>query len=558
MVGQAKGALSHRAGSGVVALLVSALGTASLALPAASQPTFYPPSQRLAGRSPQLISLSEECLAPRVSGPAIEPGDLRVDTIRINAGAHVAAIDLAPETQDLIGRTVSATTLARLADRVTCVYQGRGIVSAVARVSPGAAQGVWSLDINEGRVGSVVIEAADAETEGYLRTAFRGVRQGGPLRAQDLRAGLQSAADLGVHGVSLQAEATTDDPSVLDLVILSGRSPAPAPVDQGVLTLTASSGSSAREIASAAAAQSPAAQQPPGLGIRRTLADLRRSLRTFDDLDARTEYEEFEFVPVESLREEIQGIFRVRRFEVAKPLAVAADSAVTARAGLVASIHREQDPMGPIVGLDRQTVAYFGLKAEHRGGEDGQDSESLDLSVRQGLEAGGASRPGDRLMSRPAADPQGTTFRGKGSLRRHFGGGVVEANVRGQWADAIQLGVQRFNFETQEDDRFLDGDTLTGDRGVSVDLRWIGAAREFSGVTMSPLAFVTAARTWNEGPPGERRRQVALGGGGLRLRLGRLAQLDVVYARRVGHGETGGERFAPRVMITLSRAFGGR
>lgn len=214
--------------------------------------------------------------------------------------------------------------------------------------------------------------------------------------------------------------------------------------------------------------------------------------------------------------------------------------------------------MGPIVGLDRMTIAYLGLKAEHRGGEDGADTESLDLSVRQGLEVGGASRRGDPLISRPGSDPQGTTIRGKGSIRRQLGGGVVEANLRGQWADAAQLGVQRFNFETQEDDRFLDGDTLNGDRGVSVDLRWIGAAREFSGVSLSPLAFVTAARTWNEGPPGERRRQVALGGGGLRMRLGRLAQLDVVYARRIGHGETGEERFAPRVMITLSRVFGSR
>lgn len=558
MVDYAKGELSHRTGSGIVALLVSALGVTSLALPAASQTTFYPPAQRLAGRSPQLISLSEECLAPRVSGRAIEPGDLRVDTIRINASAHVAAIDLAPETQDLIGRAVSAATLARLADRVTCVYHGRGIMSAVARVSPGATQGAWNLDINEGRVGSVVIKAADPAAEGYLRAAFQGVRPGSPLRARDLRAGLQLAAAEGMHGVSLRASAASDDPWALDLVISAGQEAAPASADQEVLTLTASSRSSADEIAAAGASQSPRAQETSGVGIGRALAGLRRSLRTFDDLDARTEYEQFEFVPVESLREEVQGVFRLSRFEVAKPLAVAANSSVTARAGLVASIHREQDPMGPIVGLDRMTIAYLGLKAEHRGGEDGADTESLDLSVRQGLEVGGASRRGDPLISRPGSDPQGTTIRGKGSIRRQLGGGVVEANLRGQWADAAQLGVQRFNFETQEDDRFLDGDTLNGDRGVSVDLRWIGAAREFSGVSLSPLAFVTAARTWNEGPPGERRRQVALGGGGLRMRLGRLAQLDVVYARRIGHGETGEERFAPRVMITLSRVFGSR
>ena len=548
--------MSHRRGSGIVALLDSILGVGSLALPAASQSTISPPAQRLAGRSTQLISLSEACLAPRVSGRAIEPGDLRVDTIRITASAHVAAIDLAPETQDLIGRAVSAATLARLADRVTCVYQGRGIVSAIARVSPGVTQGAWILDVNEGRVGSVVIDAADAEAEGYLQAAFQGVRPGAPLRTQDLRAGLQLAAAQGMHGVSLRAAAANDDPWALDLVISAGQGTAPAPADQEVLTLTASSRSSADEIAAAGASQLPLAQQTPGVGVGRALAGLRRSLRTFDELDVRTEYEEFEFVPVESLRQEIQGVFRMTRFEVAKPLAVAANSSVTARAGLMASIQREQDPMGPVVGLDRLTVAYLGLKAEHRGGEDGADTESLDFSVRQGLEVGGASRRGDPLISRPGSDPQGTTIRGKGSLRRQLGGGVVEANIRGQWADTAQLGVQRFNFETQEDDRFLDGDTLNGDRGVSVDLRVIGAAREFSGFSVSPLAFVTAARTWNEAPAGERRRQVALGGGGLRLRLGRLAQVDVVYARRIGRGETGEERFAPRVMITLSRVFG--
>ena len=79
------------------------------------------------------------------------------------------------------------------------------------------------------------------------------------------------------------------------------------------------------------------------------------------------------------------------------------------------------------------------------------------------------------------------------------------------------------------------------------------------GWSVSPLAFIEGAQAWNNDNFGPRRSRIALGGGGLRIKLGGKARLDIVYARPVGKPKGVDEdRFGPRLLFTLTTTFGGR
>lgn len=541
-----------RTGSAVAAALIT-LGSASaqggdpfpnavaIALPDAGQPG---------------------CGVPRLTGSDIVEGPLRIDTIGIAEAGRLDPFELSREFEPFIGRAVDQGSLDRLAGRIACLARGKGLVGADAGIAQ-ESPGVWKLTVRAGRVEAVVVDTGDARLDAFLRRAFGQVKPGRPLEASALRRGLALANRQGVWRVSLKAAPSPADPTVVTLLIdapipepavfASLQNNAPDSVGRwwGGATVIANGATPAYDQTMVGAFASHDGESQRGAQVS------SRVLLNDDGLAVRGELGWFEQRPDEKAPlPDTRGTTRLARVELDKPIATAPGVVVTARGGVEAVSQRTELLGGPVTARDDIVVGYLGVHADRTAGESVQ---SVDLSVRQGLDVAGASRPGDPLLSRPDANPQATVVRAEASARRPLARGTLQARARAQWAEDPLVAYEEFTFGGAPGGRGLDAGAMYGDRGVAVGLDWFGPSREIGGFDVSPIAFIEAAQAWNIDGYGPKKSRIALGGGGLRIRLGDKAQLDIVYARPVGKPRGVDEdRFEPRVLFTLTTRFGGR
>ncbi|MBX7248831.1 MAG: hypothetical protein K1X35_07205 [Caulobacteraceae bacterium] len=504
------------------------------------------------------------CSIPRLGPGDIVDGPLQIDSIGIALAGPLDRFDLANEVAPFIGRSVSQASLGRLAGRIACLAQARGAVAADAGVTPTGVPGTWSLAVREARVQAVAVDTGDARLDGFLRKAFGQVKPGQALRASALRQGLAVANAQGVWSISLKAAPDPVDPSLVTLVI-----DAPVPEAHVFASLQNNAPPSVGQWWGGATAitngLTPAYEQTQ-IGVFHALQGDRqrganlssRALLGEDGLVGRVDLGFYEQTPDErGGLPDTHGETRLARVELSRPVYTAPGVVVVGRAGVESVSQRTERLGGPTTARDDITVGYLGVHADRIDGPSGQ---SLDLSVRQGLDAFGASRPGDPRLSRPDADPQATVLRGEASGRRPLAGGTLQARARGQWTDDPLVAYEEFNFGGAPGGRGLDAGALAGDRGVSLGLDWFGPARRMNGGwSISPVAFVEGAQAWNLDDYGPRRSRIVLGGGGLRINFGDEAHLDIVYARPVGEPKGVDEdRFGPRLLFTLTTRLGGR
>ena len=555
-------------GSAVGAVLIAAAGLAASTRPVGAQTA--PPSAEELIRLDQapFIYLPDAgkagCDIPRITSTTIADGPLRIDSIGIASAGPIDPFDLTNETAPFIGRSVDQASLDGLAGRIACLARSRGAIIADAGIVQTETPGVWRLSVKEGRVEAIVIDTGDARLDGFLRRAFGQVRPGQPLKASALRQGVALANRQGVWSVSLKAAPSTADPSAVTLVI-----DAPVPGAHVFASLQNNAPSSVGEWWGGATAivngVTPAYDQT-SIGVFHSLTGDRqrgvqassRVLLNDDGLGGRVDLGWYEQTPDERAPlSDTHSETRLARIELDKPLATAPGVVVMGRAGLESVSQRTELLGGPTTARDDLTVGYLGVHLDRVDGDTGQ---SADLSVRQGLDALGASRPGDPLLSRPDANPQATVVRAEASAHRPLASGTIQARVRGQWSDDGLLAYEEFNFGgAPGGGRGLDPGALYGDKAVAVGLDWLGPARNMGGWSVSPVAFIEGARAWNNDDYGPRRSQVALGGGGLRIRLGDRVQLEIVYARLVGEAKgVDKDRFQPRLLFSLTSTFGGR
>ncbi len=554
-------------GSALGAVLIAAAGLAVTTHPAGAQTA--PPSSdemRRLDAAPAIYlpdAGQAGCDIARLTSATIGEGPLLISSIGIAAAGPIDPFDLSQETAPFIGRSVDQASLDKLAGRIACLARSKGAVTADAGIVQAETPGVWRLTVKEGRVEAVVIDTGDPRLDAFLRRAFGQVRPGQPLKASALRQGLALANRQGVWSVSLKAAPSAADPSVVTLVI-----DAPIPDAHVFASIQNNAPSSVGEWWGGATAivngVTPAYDQTQ-IGVFHSLTGDRqrgvqassRVLLNDDGLGGRVDLGWYEQTPDERAPlPDTHGETRLARIELDKPLATAPGVVVFGRAGLESVSQRTELLGGPTTARDDLTVGYLGVHLDRVDGDSGQ---SADLSVRQGLDALGASRPGDPLLSRPDANPQATVVRAEASAHRPLGGGTIQARVRGQWSDDGLLAYEEFNFGGTPGGRGLDPGALYGDKGVAVGLDWFGPARDMGGWSVSPLAFIEGAQAWNNDDYGPRRSRIALGGGGLRIKLGDKAQLDIVYARPVGKPKGVDEdRFGPRLLFTLTTRFGGR
>lgn len=544
----------------IIALTGSAIA-AALTLSAASAQTAPPFANAVDLYLPD--ASGPPCTMPRLIGPDLGDGPLKIDTIGIGAAGPLQPIDIAQETAPFIGRSVDQASLDKLAGRIACLARGKGAVTADAGIVQSATPGVWTLTVTEGRVESVVIDTGDTRLDNFLRKAFGQVKPGQPLKASSLRQGLALANRQGVWSVSLKLAANPSDPSLTTLII-----DAPVP-DAHVFTSIQNNApdsvgnwwGGATVIGNGVTA----AYDQTSVGVFHSLEGDRqrgvqassRVLLNDDGLAGRIDLGFYEQTPDEKgLAPDTRGTTRFARVELDQPIATAPGIVVTARGGLESVSQRTELLGGPTTARDDLVIGYLGLHGDRIAGE---SSQSADLSVRQGLDVAGASRPGDPLLSRPDANPQATVVRGEASARRPFARGTIQARVRGQWSDDALTAYEEFNFGGTPGGRGLDPGALYGDRGVAVGLDWFGPSRDMGGFAVSPIAFVEGAQAWNNDDFGPRRSRIVLGGGGFRIKLTDRVQLDVVYARPIGEAKGVDEdRFGPRLLFNLTTTLGGR
>lgn len=501
------------------------------------------------------------CAIPRLTAADVAEGPLRIDTIGITAAGRLDPLELSREFEPFIGRSVDQGSLDRLAGRIACMARGKGVLSADAGIAQ-ESPGVWKLTVREGRVEGIVVDTGDARLDNFLRKAFGQVKTGRPLDAAALRQGVAVANRQGVWSVSLKTAPSPSDPTAVTLIV---DAPIPAPAvfaslqnnapDSvgrwwGGATVIANGTTPAYDQTMIGAFSSLDGESQRGVQAS------SRVLLDDDGLAMRGEFSWFEQRPEEKGLPDTRGTTRLARVELEKPLATAPGVVVSGRAGVEAVSQRTELLGGPTTASDDLVVGYLGVHADRTAGE---SSQSADLSIRQGLDVAGASRPGDALLSRPDADPQATVVRAEASARRPLGSGTVQARVRGQWTEDPLVAYEEFTFGGAPGGRGLDPGAMYGDRGVAVGLDWFGPARDIGGFEVSPIAFVEAAQAWNIDSYGPKKSRIALGGGGLRIKLSDRAQLDIVYARPVGKPKGVDEdRFEPRVLFTLTTRFGGR
>jgi len=545
-------------------VILSALLSAAAAASAQS-PTANPDADvrlRFADATPLPIPPlgDRSCPVERITASTATAGALQVDTIGIDAAGAVHPAELARETEALIGRSVDQGTLDRLAVRAECLYRQKGVLSARATVAPGASPGQWRLAVEEGRVRSVEAATGDQRLDDFLRRAFGQVKPGQPLRAEDLRRGQALAARNGVWSVSTRLSRDPSDPGAVTLVV-----EAPKPRTNVFVSAQNDAPESVGRWWAGASVigngLTPLNEQTT-LGVFHSLEGdgqrgvqlSSRALLSDSGLGGRVDLAWYEQRPDEKppLADTV-GTTRLARVELDYPFTASLDLLVVGRVGFEAVEQEVTLLGGPKSSDDSVRIAYAGVRAERR---DGDTTQTFDVSVRQGVELLGGSRRGDALLSRPEADPEATVLRGEASFGTPLAGGRLQGTVRGQYASEPLLAYEEFTFGGGPGGRGLDPGALYGDRGVAVTVEWIGPPRDLGRIDLSPLAFVEAAKAWNEDMAyGPREGHVVLGGAGLRFRIDERTVIDVVYAHGFDFEGVDEDRFGRRVLVTVRTSF---
>lgn len=182
------------------------------------------------------------------------------------------------------------------------------------------------------------------------------------------------------------------------------------------------------------------------------------------------------------------------------------------------------------------------------------------IELRKGLDALGASKRGDPLLSRADGRPAFTAVRLNGSVRHDFTGGrlvpFVSATASGQWAPHGLPAYEEFQVGNYTVGRGYDPGAASGDRAAAVQLEaGADAPLTRTGSPLGPTAiglfgFYDTAKLWNEDPLSYDARIVSLGGG-VRLRA-RHIQLGLTYAAPQRAALPGAARPSDRLLVSLS------
>ena len=510
---------------------------------------------------------ADACPQERVVGLIGDETPLATLTNLSPVGQRAAEpLALADDWNDLIGRPVSREGLARIAMRAECRYRESGYVFARAAITGDATTGAYTLRVREGVVASLEAAAGDDALAGVVLRAFRGVREGAPLNAADVRRGLANAASIGVTNVRPTVRRARSDPDAINLVLVVEPPPNQLfgqvqnhnikPLGPwGALFGVRMHGLSPlyeRSVLGVYLSEDGEEQQAAQVSTE--------ALLTRSGLKARIEAAYARARPGDTLAPlDVEGETTFFTAELAHPIVVRRGLIASARVGVEAVAQETTFFGGVPISDDSLRVAQAGVRLDGlwRGVAWGAGAD-----VRKGLSSLGASGKGDANLSRADADPQAALLRVETEASAKLGGaGSARVSVRGQHADASLPAFEEFNFGALSGGRGFDAGAIAGDRGVAGSLE-LATRPVVVGphLAAQPYVFVDAARTWNEGMALVRRADGVSAGIGVRADLFERARLDVVYAQPIGNlrgasQTAGGARLMVQVSASLDWTF---
>ena len=191
------------------------------------------------------------------------------------------------------------------------------------------------------------------------------------------------------------------------------------------------------------------------------------------------------------------------------------------------------------------------------GRENGRLFTRYGLELRQGVQVGDASRPGDFALSRFGSDPQATVLRFNlaGEARANDKARLA-FRLEGQWSNDSLTAPEEYSVGNLTVGRGYEPGSSYGDRALALSVEGqLGPYRPREWLAVTPYAFADAVKVWNEEPLAPNDRWVRSVGVGLRFDFPDRARLDLFWAdpldAPLGLGES---RPQPRVFVNLTVA----
>jgi hemolysin activation/secretion protein len=429
---------------------------------------------------------------------------------------------------------------------------------------PQAAQPV-SVDeaLPQAPIQRVEIQGGTQEGRDFVRKAFSRLRPGEPVDRARLRQAFALAQAYGVYGLTLESRPAETGQGVVLLITVPRPKPWVYASAQNLSGQTVGRWSAGATLGLRGLTPYYDNTQ---IGVFHGLTGDRQqgvqvsstALLTENGLGVRGDLSWFQERPHEKPpNQDTIGTTQLARAELNQAVFARGPALTRVRAGIEAVNQDTQLTTGAPTQHDRLRVAYAGVNAL---AVHGANETEVDLVIRQGVAALGASRRGDPLLSRPGADPQALVVRGSARVARSLPGDVVvEGKLRGQWTARPLLAFEEFNYGGFEGGRGLDPGALQGDRGFSAGVEFHKRGPNFLGGTLAPFVFAEHAQTWNLDSFGARHGSATFAGGGLRISFPNRLNAELSYATPVSHvvGAANRDLAGPRVLFVISKGFGG-
>jgi hemolysin activation/secretion protein len=203
-----------------------------------------------------------------------------------------------------------------------------------------------------------------------------------------------------------------------------------------------------------------------------------------------------------------------------------------------------------------ERLSVLALEANGRWRSLGALATVFGVEVRQGLQAFGASKSGDALLSRADGRTVFTSFRGNATARWTAASvdarPYLQAAASGQWTDDPLPAYEEFQVGNYTVGRGFDPGAASGDRAIAVQLE---AGIDFSaGAGMASIyGFADHARLWNLDADSY---DSSPRSSGLGLRLqGRAGRLDLAWALPQNGAFPGAPKSEDRLLVTYTNTF---
>jgi hemolysin activation/secretion protein len=507
-------------------------------LPAPARPHAEPPvtvPERRPARPPEVQAPA----APVAVPPGAEQVRVTVTDVQVEGSTVYAPEALREGYAALIGREVSLADVFGIAEGIQRRYRDDGYVLTRVVVPPQkVTDGVFRLRVIEGFVSQVSVEGDVGPVGARVQAYLDRITAARPVRQQDLERYLLLVSDLpGVTALGVLRPGA-GEVGAAELVVRVERDPFEG------FALANNRGSRYTGVGRAALSLQENAATAFGERLRglfvTTVGDdeERYGQIAYDQalgseglrLRATANYDRTR--PGQDLdRFDVEGETRSGDLSAVYPVLRSRALSLYVEGGLQAS-DTEQEALGERLARDRLRVVYAGVTTDLLDRWGGRST--VGASLRQGLDALGASAEGDPDLSRAEGVPDATVLRVRAERYQPFGTtpwGLFAA-VKGQYAWDPLLVDEEASFGGETFGRGYDPSEVAGDQGAgmmlevqytrAVDTPWLRGYQAYG--------FYDLGAVWNE-DEGAEDPSLASAGLGVRSQLRGGAFLDLEVAK---------------------------